>query len=556
MSEIRIIPLGGMREIGKNMYVVEVDKEMYVLDCGLSYPEESQFGIDTVIPDFSYVESNADRLAGIFLTDGHMDVMGALPYFLEKFDAPVFGTALTIELAKLAIENLGLNISTEDFHVIDEDTKIEFEKTSVEFFKTTHTIPDSVGISINTGDGSIVYTGDFRIDQSTHGQYRSNLLDIAAIGNKNVLALLSDSTNAESYIENASEIKVAEEVRNTFLNSESRIIVSAVSDNILRIQQVLDAAYHAGRKVFLTGRNIEQILEVAIKLEKLELPEKNLIQPIEDLGMYDNDQIIILEAPGPGESIKQIERMAEGFHKQVTIEKGDLVYVVTSPSASLDVQMGVMKNKIYRAGGTVETISDNIFASGHGTPDELKLMLNLIQPTYFIPVQGDYSMLSKHATLAHEVGIPSDHIFILKNGDVVTYNSGKEEAYVSGQIQTGNVLVDGSGVGDIGNIVLRDRRILSEDGVLVAVVTIDRRKKKIISGPKIVTRGFVFVKESVDLIEHSESIVRQSVEKILAEKKFDWGTLKQEIRDNLGKELYKQTNRRPIILPVITAVKS
>ncbi len=555
MSNIRIIPLGGMREVGKNMYVVEVNQQIYVLDCGLIYPEDSQFGIDTIIPDFSYIESNADKLAGVFLTHGHLDAVGALPYFLEKFDVPVFGSNLTIELAKLAVRNVGLDISTEDFHVIDEETKIEFEDVSVEFFKTTHTIPESLGIVLNTPDGSIVYTGDFKFDQSARTNYKVNFLDIASIGAKNVLALLSDSSNAESYYENATELKVAEEVVDVFLDTDDRIIVSAVSDNILRIQQVLDAAHQTGRKVFLTGKQIEQIIQIALDLNQLELADPELIQPISDLDRFDNDQIVILDAAGPGESIKEIKRMAEGFHPQVQIEKGDLVFVVTSPTASMEVQMGIMKNQVYRAGGKTETLFDRIYATGHATPNELKLLLNLIQPKYFIPVQGDYSMLSKHAQLAQEVGMADDHIFILKNGDVLTYNQKDEELYTSGQVQTANVLVDGTGVGDIGNIVLRDRRILSEDGVLVAVVTINRRKKQIISGPKIVSRGFIFVKESVDLIETSEQIVRDSVNKVFNQKKFDWGTLKQEIRDNLGKELYKKTNRRPIILPVITEAK-
>lgn len=553
MSEIRIIPLGGLREVGKNLYVVEVNREIYVLDCGVSYPEDSQYGIDKVISDLSYLESNADRLAGVFLTHGHEDAIGALPYFLNKFEVPVFGTALTIELAKMVCRETGLKFDEEDFHEIDEETQIDFAEASVQFFRTLHTIPDSVGIVIKTDEGSVVYTGDFKFDQTKIKNYETNLQSIAEIGRGGVIALLSDSQNADLLIENKSESVVGREVEKVFRNAEGRIIVSAVASNLLRIQQVLDAAQKTGRKVFISGRQVEEVIAIALKLERLAIPHEELIQPMEKLGDFEATEVVVLDASAPGESIANVSRMAEGRHSQVKIQKGDLVYVVTSPSASLELKMSEMHNQLYYAGGKMKTISDDVFASGHATPDELRLMINLLQPKYFIPVQGDYSMLEAHAGHAHETGVPRANTFILKNGDVMTYE--KDKMTLTGQVQTGNVMIDGSGIGDIGNIVLRDRRILSEDGVIIAVVTINRRRKEIISGPRIVTRGFVFVKESRELIDESSDIVAEAVLDVLNEKNFDWSTLKQAVRDNLSKFLYKRTSRRPIVLPVIMEVR-
>ncbi|WP_028273763.1 ribonuclease J [Atopococcus tabaci] len=554
MEKIKIIPLGGVRENGKNMYVVEVDDELFVLDCGLMFPEDELFGIDAVIPDFSYLEENRNRIAGVFLTHGHEDAIGALPYFLADFQVPVFGSELTIELAKLFVENSGMKTTFDDYHVIDEHTEIEFNQALIRFFRTTHSIPDSMGIALKTSEGNVVYTGNFKFDQSATPAYQTDLSRISDIGKEGVLALLSDSGNAESPVENVSDRRVAEEVLEVFQNTSSRIIVAAVASNILRIQQVFDAAHRSGRKVFITGRQLEEIVEIAINLKKLELPDEDLIVPMNKLDKYSDDEIIILETSSTGEPIKTLNRMATGSHKQVNIKEGDLVYIVTSPSTAMEVTVAQTENLIYRAGGTVQKIFDNMKVSGHATPNDLKLMMNLLKPKYIIPVQGEYRMLAAHADLAHEVGIPYQNVFIAGNGDVLTYEKGKMHA--AGQVPAGNTMVDGIGIGDIGNIVLRDRRMLSEDGIFVAVVTIDRKKKVIVSGPQIVTRGFVYVKESIDLIEDSREIVKEVVENMLQEKQFDWSTLKQEMRDALGKYLFKQTRRRPIILPVIMEVSS
>ncbi|MCC5888940.1 MAG: ribonuclease J [Alkalibacterium sp.] len=552
MSNIRIIPLGGVRENGKNLYVVESGEDIFVLDCGLIYPEDELFGIDAVIPDFTYLEENKDRIAGVFLTHGHEDAIGALPYFLDTFQVPVFGSELTIALAKLFVEKSSFNPSFEDFHVIDEHTEIDFNGTTVKFFRTTHTIPDSMGIAVHTPEGNIVYTGNFKFDQSAQDMYHTDLSQLADLGKEGVLAVLSDSGEAESQVENVSEKKVQEEVLDIFQETSSRIIVAAVASNILRIQQVLNAAHRSGRKVFITGKNLEDILTIAMELDKLTLPDDDLIVPVDTINKYDDDEILILETGSAGEPIKTLNRMATQNHDQVNIKDGDLVFIATSPSTAMEVMVAETENLIYRAGASVVKLSSNVKASGHATPNDLQLLINLLKPTYFIPIQGEYRMLAAHAGLANETGIPYPNIFILSNGDVVSYSKGKMTQ--SGQVPADNTLIDGIGIGDIGNIVLRDRRLLSEDGIFVAVVTIDRKKQKIVSDPHIVTRGFVFVKESQDLINESTDIVRNIVKKNLKHNDFDWGSIKQDIREGLNTHLFRKTKRRPIILPVIMEV--
>ncbi|GAA0481668.1 ribonuclease J [Alkalibacterium sp. m-11] len=552
MSNIKIIPLGGVRENGKNLYVLESGDDIFVLDCGLMYPEDELFGIDAVIPDFSYLEENKDKITGVFLTHGHEDAIGALPYFLDTFNVPVFGSELTIALAKLFVGQSNLSTSFDDYHVIDEHTEIDFNGTTVKFFRTTHTIPDSMGIAVHTEEGNIVYTGNFKFDQSSQDMYRTDLSQIADLGKEGVLALLSDSGDAESQTENVSEKKVQEEVLDIFQDTSSRIIVAAVASNILRIQQVLNAAHSSGRKVFITGKNLEAILETAMDLDKLTLPDEHLIEPISKIDKYDDDEILVLETGSAGEPIKTLNRMATSNHDQVNIKEGDLVFIATSPSTAMEVMVAETENLIYRAGGTVVKLSSRLKASGHATPNDLQLMINLLRPTYFIPIQGEYRMLAAHADLANETGIPYQNIFILSNGDVVSY--AKNKMTQSGQVSADNTLIDGIGIGDIGNIVLRDRRLLSEDGIFVAVVTIDRKKQRIVSDPHIVTRGFVFVKESQDLINESTEIVKSIVKKNLKHNDFDWGSIKQDIREGLNNHLFKKTKRRPIILPVIMEV--
>ncbi|WP_265460018.1 ribonuclease J [Enterococcus sp. HY326] len=549
MSNIKIIPLGGVRENGKNLYVVEVEDEIFVLDCGLKYPENELLGIDVVIPDFTYLEENADRVAGVFLTHGHADAIGALPYFVSKMNVPVFGTALTIELAKLSVNANDESKQFNEFHVIDEHTEIDFAHATVSFFRTTHTIPESVGINLKTKEGNIVYTGDFKFDQSAVAMYKTDYGRLAEIGKEGVLALLSDSSNAESTVQTASEREIADEVLDTIRYWEGRIIVASVASNLQRVQQILNAAAKANRKVVLTGQDVERIIRTAMKLNRLHLPSEDLLVTLKEMKKYSPEEILILESGRMGEPIKSLQRMANGAHRSLRIEKGDLVYITTTPTTAMETVVAKTEDMIYRAGGVVKQISENFRVSGHANANDLQLMLNFMNPKYFIPVQGEYRQLAAHADLAHEVGMAYKDIYITGRGDILEYAKGKM-AY-AGSTTADNVMIDGLGVGDIGNIVLRDRKILSEDGIFVAVVTINRREQKIVSAPQITSRGFVYVKTSRDLMKECSKMISDIVEKHLQSKDFEWSKLKQDIRDQLGRYLFEQTKRRPVILPVI-----
>lgn len=551
LSKIKIIPLGGIRENSKSMYIVEVEDQIFILDVGLMYPENELFGIDAVIPDFTYLRENADRIAGVFLSHGHEDAIGGLPYLLDEFDLPVFGSELTIELAKLQNQNHG-NSNFDDFHVVGQDTEIDFDGILINFFQVTHTIPESMGISIRTDEGNIVYTGNFKFDQSAHGPYKTDFNRISDIGKEGVFTLLSSSIEAESQEENVSDKRVQKVVNESFIQTDGRIIVAAVKSNILRIQQILNATSLTNRKIFVTGNQLTDILDTAVKLKKLFLPEKNLIKPISEIDKYRDDQIVVLETGSSGEPIKTLRRMATKQHQHVNLKEDDLVYIATSPSIAMEVTVAETENLIYRAGARVEKISDKIKASGHATPEDLQLMINLLNPRFFIPVQGEYRMLAAHADLAHEAGINYSHIFLLSNGEVLEYHKGKMSS--TGEVPADDTLVDGIGIGDVGNIVLCDRRLLSDDGILVAVVTIDRKKQKIVADPHIVTRGFIFVKENYDLINEANAIVKKVVKKNLKDNDFDWSSIKSDIRDDLSDYLFKQTKRNPIILPVIMEV--
>ncbi|MFC0232471.1 ribonuclease J [Vagococcus entomophilus] len=549
MSDIKIIPLGGVRENGKNMYVTEVDDEIFIFDCGVKYPENELLGIDVVIPDFSYLLENAERIVGIFLTHGHADAIGALPYLLEKVEVPVFGTELTIELAKLNVENYAKTKKFADFHVVDEFTEIDFNHGTVSFFRTTHTIPDSIGISIKTPEGNIVYTGDFKFDQSAIPMYQTDYSRLTEIGKEGVLAMLSDSANAEQVNQVAAERQIAEEVFDTFRSWEGRIIVASVASNIQRVQQVLDAAAKAMRKVVLTGQDLEKIIRTAMKLEKITLPSEDLLIPLQDMKNYAPEELVILETGKMGEPLKTLQRMATSRYKGVHIQEGDLVYITTSPSTAMETTVAKTEDMIYRAGGMVKSVTDNLLASGHGSQNDLKLMINFMKPKYFIPIQGEYRQLAAHADLAHELGMPYKDIFITGRGDIVEFSKGR--MHMAGSIPAENVMIDGLGVGDIGNIVLRDRKILSEDGIFVAVATINRKEKRIISKPQITSRGFVYVKASKDLMAEGATIVEEIIEENLKQSDFEWSKLKQDIREQLSRYLFEQTKRRPVILPVI-----
>lgn len=552
MSDIKIISLGGVRENAKNMYAIEVNDDIYILDCGLKYPENELLGIDIVIPDFEYLRQNARRIVGVFLTHGHADAIGALPYFVSEFDVPVFGSELTIALAKIACENEEIAKKFNDFHVINEKTEIDFPSATVSFFKTTHSIPESLGVALKTEEGTIVYTGDFKFDQTASAQYQTDLARLAELGNEGVLALLSDSANAENPSETVNEREIYDFISETFEYRKGRIIVACVASNISRVQQVLDAAQANDRKVALTGRDVEKIVRTALKLNKLHLPSDDILIPIKDIKRYDDDQIVILEAGRSGEPLKSLQKMALKRHRSVSLHEGDLVFITTTPSHAMETNVAKTRDMIYRSGADVKSISDELNSSGHASKNDLQLMMNLLKPRYVLPVQGEYRLLAANAHAATEVGIPAENIFLLAKGDVAEYTRGK--MLVASSVEVGNTMIDGIGVGDIGNIVLRDRKILSEDGIFIAVVTIDRKKKKIVDRPKITSRGFVYVKTSRDLIAESADIITKTVQSNLDNKEFDWGHLKQDVREQLNHFLYEQTKRHPVILPVIMEI--
>lgn len=553
MSDIKIIALGGVRENAKNLYIVEINDSIFILDAGLRYPENEQLGVDFVIPNLDYLVENKDRIQGIFLTHGHADAIGALPYILQDAKVPVFGSSLTIELAKLFVKNAGVN-KFNNFHVIDSETEIEFDDAVVSFFKTTHSIPESMGIVLGTDRGNIVYTGDFKFDQAARPYYKTDLGRLAEIGQEGVLALLSDSANATSTEQTASEAEVGQEIDQVIADADGRVIIAAVASNLVRIQQVFDSAAEHGRRVVLTGFDVENIVRTAIRLKKLTVEHEKLIVKPKDMNKFEDHELIILENGRMGEPIDGLQKMAVGRHRYVQIKDGDLVYIVTTPSIAKEAAVARVNNAIYKAGGAVKMITQNLRVSGHANARELQLMLNLLRPQYLFPVQGEYRELQAHAELALEVGILPENIYIVKRGDIMHLS--EDQGFLhEGTVPAGDVMIDGNAIGDVGNIVLRDRKVLSEDGIFIVAITVNKKERKIVSKARVNTRGFVYVKKSRDILSESADIVNATVENYLAGDSFDWGELKGVVRDEVAKFLFDQTKRRPAILPVVMEVR-
>lgn len=553
-QKIKIMILSGVRETGKNMYAVEVNDEIYILDIGLQYPDNDLYGIDVVVPDMTYIKENIHKVVGIFLSHGHADAIGALPYLVGDYDIPVFGAKMTIELAKIVCSNDPRSKKFNNFHVIDEKTAIDFAEATVSFFKTTHSVPDSLGTVIKTQEGEIVYTGDFKFDQAALPLYKTDLGRIAQIGNENVIALLSDSANAESPYENSNETDIYDYILDTFSYHEGRIIVAQVASNIQRMQQILDAADKTHRRVYLSGMDAEKILKTAMKLGYLEIKNKELLVTNKELSKIDQKDLVVIETGKMGEPIKLLQKMANPSAKtKFNIEKGDLVFIATTPSHSLDTTFAKTRDMIYRTDAEVKALGDDMHPSGNANKTDFQLMINLLKPANVIPVQGEYRLLDSHARIAHETGIPYQNIFLTKKGDVLNYENG--QFYIGKGIDAGDTMIDGIGVGDIGSIVLRDRELLADDGVFIAVATIDRKKKKVVAKPKITARGFVYMRTSRDLLsESSDLIVKEITDYLQNSKDFDWSDLKQGVREKLNHFLYEQTNRHPVILPVIMEV--
>ncbi len=553
MTDVKIMALGGVRENGKNLYVAEVNDSIFVLDAGLKYPEDEQLGVDLIIPNLDYLIENKDRVQGIFLTHGHADAIGALPYLVSEVKVPVFGSELTIELAKLMVKNNDASKKFKNFHVVDAQTEIEFEEATVSFFKTTHSIPESLGIVVGTKEGNIVYTGDFKFDQAASRMYQTDLARIAEIGREGVLALLSDSANADSNVQVASEAEVGLEMEQVISDWQGRIIVAAVASNLVRIQQVFDSAADNGRRVVLTGYDVENIVRTAIRLKKLSISDEKLIIKPKDMHRFEDHELIILDAGRMGEPINSLRKMAIGRHRHVTIKEGDLAYIVTTPTISKEAVVARVENLIYKAGGVVKSITQNMRVSGHANGRDLQLMINLLKPKYLFPIQGEYRELAAHANLALELGMFPENIYIMKRGDIMVLS---EDGFLhEGAVSAGDVMIDGNAIGDVGNIVLRDRKVLSEDGIFIVALTVNRKKKKIISRARVNTRGFVYVKKSRDILRESADIANNAVESYLGQDHFEWGELKSLVRDEVGKYLFEQTKRRPAILPVVMEVR-
>ena len=552
-DQIKIMILSGVREQGKDMFAVQVNDEIFVLDAGLKYPDSSLFGIDVVIPDLDFFEQYGDRVAGIFLTHGHADSIGALPYILRKYDIPVFGSQLSIELAKIEVQRENKRRKNSLFHVIDADTEIDFKNASISFFHTTHSIPDSLGIDVHTPAGEIVYTGDFKFDPTAALNYRTDMDRLAEIEQKGVLALLSDSSNAEASFPNASEQDIGKFVTNVFRNAKGRIIVAAKASNLNRVQEVLNAAAATGKRVLLTGRDLAKIVRTSMKLGYLDVPE-GLLMRVKDLKTVPDEQTVILETGRMGEPLNSLQKMAKKRHSMITIHKGDLVFIATTPSHAVETMVAETSDLVYKAGGTVIQLGRNIHTSGHATGRDLQLLITTLKPKFLIPVIGEYRLLEVVRDLAIKAGMNPKDIYITKNGDCLEYDFKQKRFFLTDPVPGEDTMIDGSGVGDVGNIVLRDREVLSDDGIFIAVVTIDRKKKKIIAEPKATSRGFVYIKANRQLMSDSIDVIKKAIQANFEHKKFDWTELKQDIRGDLEKFLYKKTNRRPVILPVVMEV--
>ena len=549
-NKVQIIPLGGLGEIGKNMTVFRYGDDIILIDAGLMFPEDDMLGIDLVIPDISYLLENKEKVRAIFLTHGHEDHIGALPYVLKQLEVPVYGTALTLGILQGRLRENG--VSDENLITIKPGDRIGAGAFNLEFIRVNHSIPDAVSIVIKTPIGTIIHTGDFKFDQTPVDGQVTQFNKFAEFGDAGVLALLADSTNAERPGFTQSEKMVGQTFDDEFRYARNRIIVATFSSNVHRIQQVVDSAVKYKRKVAVIGRSMINVVNIAMELGYLNIPEGVLID-IDETNNYTADQIVIITTGSQGEPMSALTRMAMNDHKKVGIMPGDTVIISATPIPGNEKLVSRTINHLYKLGAEViYEKSNGVHVSGHASQEEIKLMHNLVRPKYFIPVHGEYRHLIKHANIAKDLGMPKENIVIAENGSVIELS--KEGINVAGKIQSGKVLVDGLGVGDVGNIVLRDRRLLSQDGIMIVVVTIDHETYQVVSGPDIVSRGFVYVREAEDLMEEAREKVLSALDRCEANGVTEWSMIKSAIRDSLGRFLYERTRRRPMILPIIMEI--
>ncbi len=550
-NRIKVIPLGGLGEIGKNITVIEYKDEIIVIDCGISFPGADMYGVDLVIPNITYLLENREKVKGFFLTHGHEDHIGALPYVLKQLNVPVYGTSLTLGLVKNKLEEHNL-LSDCELNVVKSGSVAKLENISVEFVRNSHSIPDSCAIVIHTPIGRIVHTGDFKIDYTPIDGEIMDLERFSKLGKQGVLLLLADSTNVERPGYTISEKVIGESLNKIFGKATGRVIVATFASHIHRLQQIVNASILYGRKIAFSGRSMEKISKVAMELGYLNIPEDIIIN-IDQIHKYPSEKITLMTTGSQGEPMSALTRIAAGIHKSIQITKGDSVIISASPISGNEKCISNVINDLFKRGADVIYDSlEDVHVSGHACQEELKLIHTLVKPKYFMPVHGEYRHLIQHGILAEKLGMDKSNIFVGEVGQVLEVHN--KEARISGKVQTGAIMVDGLGVGDVGSIVLRDRKLLSQDGILTVVITIEKASYSIVAGPDIITRGFIYAKESESLINEARNIVREEVENSLKNKTINWTNIKFTVRNSLAQFLYMKIQRRPIIMPIIMEV--
>ena len=545
-ARVKIIPLGGLELIGMNITAIEYEDSIVVIDCGLSFPEDDMLGIDLVIPDVTYLKNNLDKVKGIVITHGHEDHIGALPYILKDVNVPIYSTKLTIALIENKLKEHNM-LKTTKRKIVKHGQSINLGAFRVEFIKTNHSIADASALAIYSPAGIIVHTGEFKVDYTPVFGDAIDLQRFAEIGKKGVLALMCDSTNAERPGFTMSERTVGRTFDNLFAeHKDSRIIIATFASNVDRVQQIINSAYKYGRKVVVEGRSMVNIISTAAELGYLSIPDNTLID-IDQMKNYTNEQMVLITTGSQGESMAALSRMAANIHKKVTIMPGDTIIFSSNPIPGNEKAVSKVINELSAMGANV--IFQDAHVSGHACQEEIKLIYSLVKPKYAIPVHGEFRHLKAQAMLADGLGIEKDHIFILKTGDVLEL--AQDHGYVVGSVPTGSILVDGLGVGDVGNVVLHDRQHLAEDGIIIVVMTLDKGARQVVAGPEIVSRGFVYVKESEDLIDGARDVVSDALYSCLDKGITDWMKMKMVIKDALSCYVWKRTKRRPMILPII-----
>lgn len=550
-DKLKIIPLGGLQEIGKNITVFEYGDDIVIVDCGLAFPEDDMLGIDLVIPDFTYLEKNQDKIRGLVITHGHEDHIGAIPYLLQKINVPIYATKLTAGLISHKLEEHKLLKSTK-LKIVNQGQTITLGKIRVEFIRSCHSIPDAVALAIHTPAGTVVHTGDFKIDYTPIDDERMDFGRLAELGNKGVLALMSDSTNSERKGYTMSESTVGEVFDKLFFNCTKRIVVATFASNVHRVQQIVNSAVANNRKIAVCGRSMINMISTAMELGYINVPE-NVFIDIDMIKNYTDEQLVIITTGSQGETMSALTRMAAGEHKKVTITSNDLVIISANPIPGNEKYVAKVIDDLMKIGAEVVYSSlEAIHVSGHACQEEQKLMLSLVRPKYFIPVHGEYRQLIAHSETAKKVGIKPENIFLTTNGRILELN--EDEAALTGTVPFGKVMVDGLGVGDVGNIVLRDRQHLSQDGLIIVVMSMDSVTGEIVAGPDVISRGFVYVRESENLMEDVKKMLREEVRKLEEHGVRDWSTIKSRLKDSLRDYIFAKTKRNPMILPIIMEV--